>query len=72
MVLRTSSSLSVSIYSDSFPAMKPQRTCPCLGRKDGAKSCLPPCPCSPGMVPSLPWSATASWATRYPEKILKL
>lgn len=40
MVLRTSASLSVSMYSDSFPAMKPQRTCPCLGRKDGAENCL--------------------------------
>lgn len=34
MVLRTSASLSVSMYSDSLPAMKPQRTCPTLvGRR---------------------------------------
>lgn len=33
MVLRTSASLSVSMYSDSLPAMKPQRTCPSLAGK---------------------------------------
>lgn len=43
MVRRTSASLSVSMYSASFPAMKPQRTCPSLGegeegtRQDGRR-----------------------------------
>lgn len=45
MALSTSASLSVSMCSDSFPAIKPHRTCPCLGREGGAESCCAsPCP----------------------------
>lgn len=62
MVLRTSVSLSVSMYSDSFPAMKPQRTCPCLGMKDGTESCL---------MPSLPWDPHCLTGHQRPQERLE-
>lgn len=51
MALSTSASLSVSMCSDSSPAMKPHSTCPCLGRGGGAESCCPPGLCPPRARP---------------------